>query len=119
MSGIEGDMPIELQINEDPFPKVSNLVEEKPNENKKEVNENGKNDKSKIDETNFPIGENNKGLFNQFQEDEKNNDITIESNRMTLDEPVMDSLKRDLFRIYNKLKHVIFYSIFMSIKKIF
>ena len=142
-------MPIDIQINEDPHPKASNLVEEKPNENQKEVNEIGKNDKSKIDETNFPIGENNKGLFNQLQEDEmtnnnieqdnkkddknleaskiddtnlnmpvnngglfnqkielENND-TIESNKMTLDEPVLDSLKRDLFRIYNKLKHVI------------
>ena len=100
-------MPIDIQINEDPHPKASNLVEEKPNENQKEVNEIGKNDKSKIDETNFPIGENNKGLFNQLQEDEKNNNTITESNRMTLDEPVLDSLKRDLFRIYNKLKHVI------------
>ena len=100
-------MPIDIQINEDPHPKGSNLVEEKPNENQKEVNEIGKNDKSKIDETNFPIGENNKGLFNQLQEDEKNNNTITESNRMTLDEPVLDSLKRDLFRIYNKLKHVI------------
>ena len=100
-------MPIDIQINEDPHPKASNLVEEKPNENQKEVNEIGKNDKSKIDETNFPISENNKGLFNQLQEDEKNNNTITESNRMTLDEPVLDSLKRDLFRIYNKLKHVI------------
>ena len=107
MNGMDGDMPIDIQINEDPLPKASNLVEEKPNENQKEVNEINKNDKSKIDETNFPIGENNKGLFSQFQEDEKNNETTIESNRMTLDEPVLDSLKRDLFRIYNKLKHVI------------
>ena len=107
MAEMDGDMPIDIQINENPLPKASNLVEEKPIENQKEVNEIGKNDKSKIDETNFPIGANNKGLFSQFQEDEKNNETTIESNRMTLDEPVLDSLKRDLFRIYNKLKHVI------------
>jgi len=107
MTEMDGDMPIDIQINENPLPKASNLVEEKPNENQKEVNEINKNDKSKIDETNFPIGANNKGLFSQFQEDEKNNETTIESNRMTLDEPVLDSLKRDLFRIYNKLKHVI------------
>ena len=107
MIGLEGDMPIDIQINEDPKPKANNLVEENPNENQKEANEIGKNDKSKIDETNFPISGNNKGLFNQFQEDEKNNDTTTESSRMTLDEPVLDSLKRDLFRIYNKLKHVI------------
>jgi len=107
MTEMDGDMPIDIQINENPLPKTSNLVEEKPNENQKEVNEINKNDKSKIDETNFPIGANNKGLFSQFQEDEKNNETTIESNRMTLDEPVLDSLKRDLFRIYNKLKHVI------------
>ena len=107
MIGLEGDMPIDIQINEDPKPKANNLVEEKPDENQKEANEIGKNDKSKIDETNFPISANNKGLFNQFQEDEKNNDTTTESSRMTLDEPVLDSLKRDLFRIYNKLKHVI------------
>ena len=107
MIGEEGDMPIDIQINEEPHPKAGNLVEEKPNENQKEVNESGKNDKSKIDDTNFPISENNKGLFNQFQEDEKNNDTTTESNRMTVDEPFLDSLKIDLFRIYNKLKHVI------------
>jgi len=107
MTEMDGDMPIDIQINENPLPKASNLVEEKPIESQKEVNEIGKNDKSKIDETNFPIGANNKGLFSQFQEDEKNNETTIESNRMTLDEPVLDSLKRDLFRIYNKLKHVI------------
>ena len=104
MIGLEGDMPVDIQINEDPQHKASNLVEEKPNENQKEID---KNNQSKIDETNFPISQNNKGLFNQFQEDEKNNDSITESNRMTLDEPVLDSLKRDLFRIYNKLKHVI------------
>ena len=107
MIGLEGEMPIDIQINEDPKPKGNNLVEEKVNENQKEGNEIDKNDKSKIDETNYPISENNKGLFNQLQEDEKNNDAITESNRMTLDEPVLDSLKRDLFRIYNKLKHVI------------
>ena len=133
MKDLEGDMPIDIQINEDPLPKLSTLIEEKPmenresnantqinkdNQNNNNPNQNNNNnpnqnnnpkdekDTSKIDETNYPIAENNKGLFNQFQEDEKSND-SYESNRMTLDEPVMASLKRDLFRIYNKLKHVI------------
>ena len=126
MKDLEGDMPIDIQINEDPLPKLSTLIEEKPMENREsnannQINKDNQNnnnnpnqnnnpkdekDTSKIDETNYPIAENNKGLFNQFQEDEKSND-SYESNRMTLDEPVMASLKRDLFRIYNKLKHVI------------
>ena len=133
MKDFEGDMPIDIQINEDPHPKLSTLIEEKPMENREsnannQINKDNQNnnnnpnqnnnnpnqnnnpkdekDTSKIDETNYPIAENNKGLFNQFQEDEKSND-SYESNRMTLDEPVMASLKRDLFRIYNKLKHVI------------
>ena len=126
MKDLEGDMPIDIQINEDPLPKLSTLIEEKPMENREsnantQINKDNQNnnnnpnqnnnpkyekDTIKIDETNYPIAENNKGLFNQFQEDEKSND-SYESNRMTLDEPVMASLKRDLFRIYNKLKHVI------------
>ena len=133
MKDLEGDMPIDIQINEDPLPKLSTLIEETPMENREsnantQINKDNQNnnnnpnqnnnnpnqnnnpkdekDTSKIDETNYPIAENNKGLFNQFQEDEKSND-SYESNRMTLDEPVMASLKRDLFRIYNKLKHVI------------
>ena len=133
MKDLEGDMPIDIQINEDPLPKLSTFIEEKPMENREsnannQINKDNQNnnnnpnqnnnnpnqnnnpkdekDTSKIDETNYPIAENNKGLFNQFQEDEKSND-SYESNRMTLDEPVMASLKRDLFRIYNKLKHVI------------
>ena len=133
MKDLEGDMPIDIQINEDPLPKLSTLIEEKPMENREsnannQINKDNQNnnnnpnqnnnnpnqnnnpkdekDTSKIDETNYPIAENNKGLFNQFQEDEKSNE-SYESNRMTLDEPVMASLKRDLFRIYNKLKHVI------------
>ena len=122
MNDLEGDMPIDIQINEDPKKTQTTLVEENPNENRqsnasaqsnnKNNNSNNKNDNenpniSKNDETNFPISENNKGLFNQFQvEIEKENEQT-ENNRMTLDEPVLESLKRDLFRIYNKLKHVI------------
>ena len=63
------------------------------------------------DETNFPISDTNKkGLFSQFENpnieiNQENQDTSI--SKMTLDEPVLTSLKRDLFLIYNKLKHVI------------
>ena len=63
------------------------------------------------DATNFPISDTNKkGLFSQFENpnieiNQENQDTTI--SKMTLDEPVLTSLKRDLFLIYNKLKHVI------------
>ena len=63
------------------------------------------------DDTNFPISDTNKkGLFSQFENpnieiNQENQDTTI--SKMTLDEPVLTSLKRDLFLIYNKLKHVI------------
>jgi len=63
------------------------------------------------DDTNFPISDTNKkGLFSQFENpnieiNQENQDTSIA--KMTLDEPVLTSLKRDLFLIYNKLKHVI------------
>ena len=63
------------------------------------------------DDTNFPISDTNKkGLFSQFENpnieiNQENQDTSI--SKMTLDEPVLTSLKRDLFLIYNKLKHVI------------
>ena len=114
------DMPIDIQINEESFPKKNALVEENPNELRdsnvkniinKDDNQNNKDnekniDTSKIDETNAKINADNNGLFNQKIQIQTEDD-TIESNRMTLDEPVLESLKRDLFRIYNKLKHVI------------
>ena len=118
MNDEEGDMPIEINAN--PSQKKTILIEEKPNQIKgsnvsSQSNNNNNNnqkdnqnlDTTKNDETNFPISENNKGLFNQFQVEIEKENESIESNRMTLDEPVLESLKRDLFRIYNKLKHVI------------
>ena len=63
------------------------------------------------DDTNFPISDTNKkGLFSQFENpnieiNQENQNTSI--SKMTLDEPVLTSLKRDLFLIYNKLKHVI------------
>ena len=118
MNDVEGDMPIEINAN--PSQKKTTLIEENPNQiggsnatsqsnnntsNNQKDNQNL--DTTKNDETNFPISENNKGLFNQFQVEIEKENESIESNRMTLDEPVLESLKRDLFRIYNKLKHVI------------
>ena len=119
MTDLEGDIPIDIQINNNSQPKQSSLVEEVRNSNisnsinnnnnpNQNNNKDGKNlDASKIDETNYQLPlNNNPGLFNQPKKEEEEND-SIESNKMTLDEPVLESLKRDLFRIYNKLKHVI------------
>jgi len=118
MTDLEGDIPIDIQINDNSQPKQSSLVEEVRNSNisnsinnnnnpNQNNNKDGKNlDASKIDETNYQLPvNNNPGLFNQPKKEEEND--SIESNKMTLDEPVLESLKRDLFRIYNKLKHVI------------
>lgn len=118
MENNPNDMQIDIQINDGSFPNKNTLVEENPNEfkdsnvsnnnNNNKDNKNNENnpDTTKIDETNTKIPVDKKGLFNQQIQIETEND-TIESNRMTLDEPVLESLKRDLFRIYNKLKHVI------------
>ena len=119
MKDFENDMAIDIQINNENNARGSNLVEENPNQlrdsnatnmtNNNIEQDNKKDDKnleaSKIDDTNLNMPVNNGGLFNQKIELENND--TIESNKMTLDEPVLDSLKRDLFRIYNKLKHVV------------
>lgn len=103
------DLPNEIQINES-FPKQNVLVEENPRNsnitNNDDNNKNQDNNKEQIDETNAKISVDKKGLFNQQIQISTEND-SIESQRMTLDEPVLDSLKRDLFLIYNKLKHVI------------
>ena len=129
MADIEGN----IQIN-DPIEnqKESIIIDESPNKDKigasnliqidDSINKN-ENDKNKIkkkkkenngetnnnnDDTNYPIAENvKKGLFSQFdtQNIEINENIT--DSRMTLDEPVLKSLQRDLLLIYNKLKHVI------------
>ena len=79
----------------------NNKIETPKKENNGETNNNN-------DDTNYPIAENvKKGLFSQFdtQNIEINENIT--DSRMTLDEPVLKSLQRDLLLIYNKLKHVI------------
>ena len=129
MADIEGN----IQIN-DPIEnqKESIIIDESPNKDKigasnliqidDSINKN-ENDKNKIetpkkenngetnnnnDDTNYPISENvKKGLFSQFDTQiiEINENIT--DSRMTLDEPVLKSLQRDLLLIYNKLKHVI------------
>ena len=78
-----------------------NKIETPKKENNGETNNNN-------DDTNYPISENvKKGLFSQFDTQiiEINENIT--DSRMTLDEPVLKSLQRDLLLIYNKLKHVI------------
>ena len=118
MKDFENDMPIDIQLNNENNGKGGNLVEENQlrdsnatniinnnidNQNDKKDNKNL--DASKIDDTNLHMPVNNSGLFNQKIELENND--TVESNKMTLDEPVLESLKRDLFRIYNKLKHVV------------
>ena len=92
-----------IQINDSPNKEIINQTPPK-----KENNNNNNNDQNNNDQTNYPISETNKkGLFSQF--DSPNIEINTETNetRMTLDEPVLTSLKRDLFLIYNKLKHVI------------
>ena len=121
MIGFDGDLPIDIQINNDPG-KKNTFVEENQNQNRDSnisapPNNNNSNninqkdvkngDISKIDETNYQMAPNNKGLFNQVIEEQNDKNDTIERNRMTLDEPIIESIKRDLFRIYNKLKHVV------------
>ena len=96
-----------IQINDETNPKGNDNKynnNNNPQTPKKENNESNNNN----DDTNYPISENNKkGLFSQF--DSPNIDINpeVSESKMTLDEPVLTSLKRDLFLIYNKLKHVI------------
>ena len=92
-----------IQINDIPNKEIINQTPPK-----KENNSNNNDQNNINDQTSYPISETNKkGLFSQF--DSPNIEINSEINesRMTLDEPVLASLKRDLFLIYNKLKHVI------------
>ena len=103
-----------IQINDETNQKENDIQNKNKNSNnnpgtpKKQNNDlNNTNN----DDTNFPISDTNKkGLFSQFENpnieiNQENQDTTI--SKMTLDEPVLTSLKRDLFLIYNKLKHVI------------
>ena len=124
---IEGD----IQINDIPKQKESVLIEESPNKTKnsdliinindstikkeetpKKSENNSENNNNNNDQSNYPISESNKkGLFSQFETEDKNaksnsGESSMEQ-RMTLDEPVLSSLKRDLSLIYHKLKHVI------------
>ena len=133
MAELEGD----IQINEipDQNQKDSIIIDDSPNKNNNQksnliisINEetnqpkndkhkeleppkkenDGPNNSNNNDESNFPISSiNKKGLFSQF--DGPNIDINPETteSKITLDEPILTSLKRDLFLIYNKLKHVI------------
>ena len=90
---------------------MSGSINQNENNNstpKKDTDNNNNNNTN--DETNYPISETNKkGLFSQFESPNieiNNTSLDYNESKMTLDEPVLTSLKRDLFLIYNKLKHV-------------
>ena len=125
MADLEGN----IQINENQ--KDSIIIDDSPNkENLKDLNliqinesinqnennnstpkkDTDNNNNNTNDETNYPISETNKkGLFSQFESPNieiNNTSLDYNESKMTLDEPVLTSLKRDLFLIYNKLKHV-------------
>ena len=125
MADLEGN----IQINENQ--KDSIIIDDSPNKEKlkdlnliqinESINQNennnstpkkdtNTNNNTNNDETNYPISETNKkGLFSQFESPNieiNNTSLDYNESKMTLDEPVLTSLKRDLFLIYNKLKHV-------------
>ena len=125
MADLEGN----IQINENQ--KDSIIIDDSPNKEKlkdlnliqinESINQNennnstpkkdtDNNNNNTNDETNYPISETNKkGLFSQFESPNieiNNTTLDYTESKMTLDEPVLTSLKRDLFLIYNKLKHV-------------
>ena len=125
MADLEGN----IQINENQ--KDSIIIDDSPNKEKlkdlnliqinESINQNennnstpkkdtDNNNNNTNDETNYPISETNKkGLFSQFESPNieiNNTSLDYNESKMTLDEPVLTSLKRDLFLIYNKLKHV-------------
>ena len=126
MADLEGN----IQINENQ--KDSIIIDDSPNKEKlkdlnliqinESINQNennnstpkkdtdNNNNNNTNDETNYPISETNKkGLFSQFESPNieiNNTSLDYNESKMTLDEPVLTSLKRDLFLIYNKLKHV-------------
>jgi len=124
MSDLEGN----IQINENPKEnqKDSIIIDDSQNKDKikdsnlispmnDSINQNDNNNKTpkkenndNNDETNYPISESNKkGLFSQFESPNIEINTDYSESKMTLDEPVLTSLKRDLLLIYNKLKHVI------------
>ena len=103
-----------IQINDETNQKENDIQNKNKNSNNNpETPKKPNNDLNNTnnDDTNFPISDTNKkGLFSQFENpnieiNKENQDTSI--SKMTLDEPVLTSLKRDLFLIYNKLKHVI------------
>ena len=97
-------IPINDSINQNKNNNNQNFVETP----KKENNNNNNNNNNINDETNYPISESNKkGLFSQFESPNIEINPNYSDSKMTLDEPVLKSLKRDLLLIYNKLKHVI------------
>ena len=125
MADLEGN----IQINENQ--KDSIIIDDSPNKEKlkdlnliqinESINQNennnstpkkdtDNNNNNTNDESNYPISETNKkGLFSQFESPNieiNNTSLDYNESKMTLDEPVLTSLKRDLFLIYNKLKHV-------------
>jgi len=105
----EGNNHVDIKILNNKQGKMTTLIEESPNQknlrnsNNLELNNGQKEEGNKVNDTNYPIIQNNKGLFNQFEEPNPQ----VDEKPMTLDEPILTTLKRDLFRIYNKLKHVI------------
>ena len=126
MSDLEGN----IQINENPKEnqKDSIIIDDSQNKDKikdsnlispmnDSINQNDnnnnktpkkENNENNNDETNYPISESNKkGLFSQFESPNIEINTDYSESKMTLDEPVLTSLKRDLLLIYNKLKHVI------------
>ena len=124
MSDLEGN----IKINENPKEnqKDSIIIDDSQNKDKikdsnlispmnDSINQNDNNNKTpkkenndNNDETNYPISESNKkGLFSQFESPNIEINTDYSESKMTLDEPVLTSLKRDLLLIYNKLKHVI------------
>ena len=130
MSDLEGNIQINENLKENQKDSIiiddsqnkeklkdSNLIQINESINKNENNNStpkkdtdNNNNNNTNDETNYPISETNKkGLFSQFESPNieiNNTSLDYNESKMTLDEPVLTSLKRDLFLIYNKLKHV-------------
>ena len=122
MSDLEGNIQINENLKENQKDSIiiddsqnkeklkdSNLIQINESINKNENNNSTpKKEDNNNDETNYPISETNKkGLFSQFESPNIEINTDYSESKMTLDEPVLTSLKRDLFLIYNKLKHVI------------
>ena len=108
---IKDDSPNKEKLKDLNLIQINESINQNENNNstpKKDTDNNNNNNTN--DETNYPISETNKkGLFSQFESPNieiNNTSLDYNESKMTLDEPVLTSLKRDLFLIYNKLKHV-------------